>query len=560
MPRDRLRIPPPLSDLGSAAATPEVPMSAKPLDAVTLEIVWTRLISAVDEAAKVIVRTSFSTLSNEANDFACVITDAEGRSLAQNSGSIPSFIACLPATVRHFLARMGRERMRPGDVLITNNPWDATGHLNDITLVKPIFRGGRIVAFAASTSHVPDIGGRVRSIEPRELYEEGFHIPLMHFIREGAPDETLITLLRTNVRTPDQTLGDVWAQASALAVIEARLLATMDDYALADLEAFADDLFRRSEAAMRAAIRTVPPGTYRYAITTDGLDEPFEMKVAVRIADDEATFDFTGTSAQQTRAINCVMAYTFAMTAYAIKCALLPNLPNNEGVLRPLQVIAPEGSLLNPRFPASCGGRAATGHYVPAVIFGALHQAIPEKVMAAPGSPLWIFTLAGLGHDGKPFATVLFYNGGLGGRASGDGVSTLSWPSNISSTPVEVAEQSGRLHFHGKALKPGSGGDGRMRGGLGQSIEIECLSAQELQALFVTERTKFPAPGIGGGKPGALGRVAINGEGVDTRRMHLLRRGDRITIETPGGGGYGDPAGRSAAARERDRAMGYIES
>jgi N-methylhydantoinase B len=532
----------------------------KPLDAVTLEIVWTRLISAVDEAAKVIVRTSFSTLSNEANDFACVITDAEGRSLAQNSGSIPSFIGCLPATVRHFLARMGRERMRPGDVLITNNPWDATGHLNDITLVKPIFRDGRLVAFAASTSHVPDIGGRVRSIEPRELYEEGFHIPLMHLMREGVPDETLITLIETNVRTPEQTMGDVWAQVSALAVIEARLLATMDDYGFADLVAFADDLFRRSEAAMRAAIRTVPAGTYRYAIETDGLDEPFEMRVAVTISGDEATFDFTGTSPQQPRAINCVLAYTFAMTAYAIKCALLPNLPNNEGVLRPIKVIAPEGSLLNPRFPASCGGRAATGHYVPAVIFGALHQAIPEKVMAAPGSPLWIFTLAGLGEDGKPFATVLFYNGGLGGRAAGDGVSTLSWPSNISSTPVEVAEQSKRLLFHSKGLKPGSGGDGRMRGGLGQTIEIECLSERELQALFVTERTRFAAPGIGGGGEGALGRVAINGQDVDTRRMHLLKRGDRITIETPGGGGYGSPGERPADVRRRDREMGYVES
>jgi N-methylhydantoinase B len=197
---------------------------------------------------------------------------------------------------------------------------------------------------------------------------------------------------------------------------------------------------------------------------------------------------------------------------------------------------------------------------VPAVIFGALHQAIPEKVMAAPGSPLWIFTLAGLGEDGKPFATVLFYNGGLGGRAAGDGVSTLSWPSNISSTPVEVAEQSKRLLFHSKGLKPGSGGDGRTRGGLGQTIEIECLSERELQALFVTERTRFAAPGIGGGGEGALGRVTINGQDVDTRRMHLLKRGDRITIETPGGGGYGSPGERPADVRRRDREMGYVES
>ncbi|MGE0765318.1 MAG: hydantoinase B/oxoprolinase family protein [Hyphomicrobiaceae bacterium] len=533
---------------------------AKPLDAVTLEIVWTRLISAVDEAARVIMRTSFSTLSNEANDFACVLTDANGHSLAQNSGSIPSFIGCLPATVRHFLDRMGPGEMRAGDVLITNNPWDATGHLNDITLVKPLFRNGRLVAFAASTSHVPDIGGRVRSVEPRELYEEGFHIPLMHFIREGKPDETLIRLLRTNVRTPDQTLGDVWAQASALAVIEERLAATMQDYGLGDLEAFASDLFERSESAMRAAIRTVPAGTYRYSMQTDGLDQPFEFRVAVTIDGDEATFDFTGTSPQQPRAINCVIAYTFAMTAYALKCALLPSLPNNEGVLRPIKIIAPEGSLLNPRHPASCGGRAATGHYVPAVIYGALHQAIPEKVMAAPGSPLWIMTLAGLNNEGQPFATVLFYNGGLGGRAAADGVSALAWPSNISSTPVEVAERSGQLLFRQKVLKAGSGGDGELRGGLGQAIEIECLSARELSAWFVTERTKFAAPGIGGGRDGAAGRVAINGHDVDTRHMHLLHKGDVVTLETPGGGGYGEPARRSPIARARDRQMGYVKA
>lgn len=531
----------------------------KPLDPVTLEIVWTRLISAVDEAAKVIVRTSFSTLSNEANDFACVLTDANGHSLAQNSGSIPSFIATLPATVRHFLARMGRDAMKPGDVLITNNPWDATGHLNDITLVRPVFLGDRLVAFAASTSHVPDIGGRVRSVEPREIYEEGFHIPLMHFVRQGVADETLIRLMQTNVRTPDQTLGDVWAQVSALAIIEARLLATMADYRLEHLEDFAAELFRRSETAMRTAIRSVPPGTYRYTMRTDGLDQPFDFRVAVTIAADEATFDFAGTSPQQPRAINCVMAYTVAMTAYAIKCALLPNLPNNEGVLRPIRVTAPEGSLLNPKFPASVGGRSATGHYVPAVIFGALHQAIPEKVMAAPGSPLWIFTLAGLGEDDKPFATVLFYNGGLGGRAAGDGVNVLSWPSNISSTPVEVAEHSGRLFFHEKRLKPGSGGAGRMRGGLGQSMSIESLSARDISAWFVTERTRFGAPGLGGGAEGALGRVALNGQDVDTRRMHLLRRGDTVTIETPGGGGYDDPAQRSSKQIALDRAMGYVD-
>lgn len=528
----------------------------KPLDAVTLEILWTRLISAVDEAAKVIVRTSFSTLSNEANDFACVLTDENGAALAQNTGSIPSFIGCLPATVKHFLAQMGAAAMHPGDVLVTNDPWLATGHLNDITLVKPIFHGGRLVAFAATTSHVPDIGGRVRSIEPRELYEEGFQIPLMHLIRAGTPDDTLITLLKTNVRTPDQTLGDVWAQVSALDLVEQRVLKTMQDYGLDSLDAFARELFARSDAAMRAAVRALPSGTYRYEMMTDGLDEPFTYKVALTVEDDALTVDFAGTSPQQPRAINCVMAYTFAMTAYAIKCALLPTLPNNEGVYRALTVKAPEGTLLNPRTPAPVGGRAATGHYVPLLVFGALHQVVPERVMAGPGSPLWILTLAGLRDDGKPYATVLFYNGGTGGRAAGDGVSCLSWPSNISSTPVEVAEHNGPLFFHHKRLRSGSGGEGLRRGGLGQDIMLESRSKTDVAALFVTERTQRPAPGVGGGRPGGLGAVQINGDRVDNRQLHILKLGDRVLLSTPGGGGYGEPAQRDQAAIARDRDLG----
>jgi N-methylhydantoinase B/oxoprolinase/acetone carboxylase alpha subunit len=243
---------------------PRTVMSTR-LDAITLEVLWTRIISIVDEAAKAIVRTSFSTLSNEANDFACVLTDARGGALAQNSGSIPSFIATLPATVRHFLREMGEDGLGPGDVLITNNPWMGTGHLSDVCVVKPLFRSGRLVAFSATTSHMPDIGGRVRAIEAREVFEEGIHIPLAKLVRAGRRDDTLIQLVRANVRTPDQTLGDIWAQVSANELMERRVLRLMEDYGLDALTELADELFSRSEAAMRQAIRAVPDGTYRYA-------------------------------------------------------------------------------------------------------------------------------------------------------------------------------------------------------------------------------------------------------------------------------------------------------
>jgi N-methylhydantoinase B len=433
-------------------------MKTPTFDAITLEVLWTRLISVVDEAAKAIVRTSFSTLSNEANDFACMLTDARGYSLAQNSGSIPSFIGTLPATVRHFLRAMGAAVMRPGDVLITNDAWMGTGHMSDVCVLKPIFRAGRLVAFSATTSHMPDIGGRLRAIEAREVFEEGIHIPLMKLMREGRTDETLIEMIRANVRTPDQTVGDIWAQVGANELMEKRLLALMDAAGLETLDELGDELFTRAERAMRAAIRAVPDGTYRYAMRTDGVDEPLDYRVALTIAGDEITADYAGTSPQQPRAINCVLAYTYAMTAYAIKCALLPGLANNEGMYRPLRVTAPEGCLLNPRFPAAVVSRAVTGHYVPVLLFGALHQVIPDRVMAGAGSPLWAVQQTGLRPDGRPYTNIFFFNGGMGATPTKDGEHVLSWPSNISSTPVEVAERNSPLFFREKRLTAGSGG------------------------------------------------------------------------------------------------------
>jgi len=517
-------------------------MTPTPFDAITLEVLWTRIISVVDEAAKAIVRTSFSTLSNEANDFACVLTDARGFALAQNSGSIPSFIGTLPATVRHFLNGIGAQNMRPGDVLITNDPWQGTGHMSDVCLVKPIFllkegTGSQpiLVAFAATTSHMPDIGGRIRAIEARELFEEGFHIPLTHLIRAGQVDETLLGLLRANVRTPDQTVGDIWAQVSANELMENRVRRLMEEYGLDSLEGLADELFARSERAMRDAIRIVPDGTYRYGIETDGFEAPYRFRVALTVRGDEILADFTGTSPAQPRAINCVLAYTYAMTAYAVRCALLPGLPNNEGMYRPVKVEAPEGCLLNPKFPAAVVSRAQTGHYVPILILGALHQVIPERVAAAAGSPLWAVAQSGVRDDGRPYTTVLFFNGGMGATAGKDGEHVLSWPSNISSTPVEVAERNSPLFFHYKRMRSGSGGRGRFRGGLGQDMLIESESRRPIVVSFMAERTRFPAPGLAGGGAGGLGDVRINGRKVDHRRQHVLERGDRVLVSTPGG-------------------------
>jgi N-methylhydantoinase B len=406
---------------------------------------------------------------------------------------------------------------------------------------------------------MPDIGGRVRAIEAREIFEEGLHIPLMKLRTEGRTDTTLIDLIRANVRTPDQTVGDIWAQVGANELIERRLLRLLDDAGLDSLGELGDELFGRAERAMRAAIRAVPDGTYRYAMRTDGVDAPLDFKVALTIAGDAIVADYTGTSPQQPRAINCVYAYTYAMTAYAVRCALLPNLANNEGMYRPVKVTAPDGCLLNPRFPAAVVSRATTGHYVPVLVLGALHRVIPERVMAGVGSPLWAITQSGVRDDGRPYTNVFFFNGGMGATARKDGEHVMSWPSNISSTPVEVAERNSPLFVHYKRMRPGSGGAGKFRGGLGQDILLESESAGPIVASFMAERTTYAAPGFAGGADGGLGDVQINAKSIDHRKQYVLKKGDRVLVRTPGGGGYGRAAQRDRTLIARDVERGYTK-
>jgi N-methylhydantoinase B len=527
-------------------------------DPIFLEVFWTRVRSIADEAAKLIVRTSFSTLSTEANDFAVVITDSQGRALAENSGSIPSFIGTLPRTVRAAMSLIGIDEIRQGDIYITNNPWIGTGHLNDVCLVKPIFYQNSLIGFAATAGHVPDIGGKIRSVDSRELYEEGFHIPMMRFLRAGVPDESLITLIKTNVRTPEQTIGDIWSQVGAVELVADRIVDVLREYQLDGVDELAEALFTRGESAMRQAIHQIKDGSYQYEMCTDGFENRFRFSVVVNVKGGEIECDFSGTSLQQPRAINCVLAYTYAMTVYAIKCLLLPDLPNNDGLFRPIRISAPEGSLLNPKSPAPVGGRSCTGHYVPILIFGALHSVLPKRVMAGAGSPLWIANLSGTRSDGKPFATVLFYNGGMGATASKDGSAAMSWPSNISPTPIEIAERDSPVFFKYKRLRPGSGGEGCMRGGLGEEISFTNSHDGPLSIVFLTERIQVPAPGLGGGGDGACGEVLINGVAIDSRRPHILAPGDEVILRTPGGGGYGLSSERHASLTKLDALYKYV--
>ena len=528
-------------------------------DAVELELLWRRLISLVDEAAAALVRTSFSTLVRESYDFSCIVTDAAGQSLVQATESIPSFIGTLPETVKHFLRFFPPETLKPGDVLITNDIWLGTGHLPDITVAKPIFRHGKLVAFSASTAHAPDIGGKIRSPEPREVFEEGLQIPPLKLMRAGEADETLVAILRKNVRTPEQTMGDLWAQVVALDLMEERLHILMEQAGLDDLASLAAEIHARCEAAMRSAIAALPDGTYKSELQTDGLmDKPVTLKLSLTIEGDRIIADYTGTDAQVDRAINCALCYTYAMTMYGVKVCTSPNLPNNEGAWRPISMIAPDGCIVNPVFPASGGSRMLIGHYLPMLVFGCLGQIVPERVMAACGSPMWGMNQSGVNAQGKPYANMFFYNGGMGANMRGDGISCLSWPSNVSSTAIEITEHIAPLRVHYKRLRPDSGGPGRHRGGLGQEIALESRSETPIAVSFLAERTIFPAFGIEGGKAGAPGVLRINGDKVDPKKQYVLSRGDTVILATPGGGGHGDPDQRNKVARERDIQAGYI--
>lgn len=529
-------------------------------DPVALEVLWTRLISVVDEAAAALVRTSFSTVVRESNDFACVLTDARGYSLVQATDSIPSFIGTVPRTIRAFLAEFPPGDLAPGDIIATNDIWLGTGHLPDITVAKPVFLDGNLVGFAGSVAHAPDIGGRIRSADSREVFEEGLQIPPLKVVHRGVADDNFLRILRKNVRVPDQVIGDLFAQFAALDLMERRLVALMREHGLTTLAALADEIQRRTEQAMRRAIRDVPDGVYETRMVADGLAQPLRLELRMTVTGDEVLLDFAGSDPQVAGAINVAMCYTYAYTAYGVKAALCPGVPNNEGALRPITIVAPEGSILNSRPPAAGGARASIGHFLPMMVLLALARALPERVVAGVGSPLWCVNYAGARPGGGSIAGMFFLNGGYGASARRDGYNVLSWPSNISSTPVEMIEQLAPLKVHYRRLRTGSGGAGRFRGGNGQECLLESRAAGPLTISFLAERTRpeAAAPGIAGGEPGAPGAVLINGSRVDPKTRHVIGPGDRIEMITPAGGGYGPPGERDARLAAEDERDGYV--
>ena len=506
--------------------------------ALQVGLIWQRLGGFIDEAAQVFVRTSFSSVVRDNWDMAVGLMDSQGRQIVQSTKSVPSFIGTMPRTLAVMLARYPREKLKTGDVLISNDAYHGTGHLNDITMMKPVFRGGALIAFIGSTFHSVDIGG-APSVDARDSYEEGLTIPVCRIVVGGEENPDVIAFLTENLRAPQETLGDIRAQFAAYAQAEARLLRLLDTEGMDGLDALVDDILARSEASMRRAIEAVPDGTYVDSIRLDGFDAPLDIHCALTVAGSEITVDFAGTSGQIARPINSVLNYTIAYTHYALKCLLDPATPNNDGTFRPIRVIAPEGCLLNPRRPAPVWARHLSGHYVPPVIFGALAPVLPDRVVADCGSPLWTVYFNGTHPDGRRFVKMFFMNGGHGARMGHDGAACLSFPSNVATVSIERFESSVPLLITEKAILPDSGGAGRYRGGPGQRLSFKVVGDAPVSMTIRHERVKHPPRGLLGGGPGAAGRDLINGSIVPAKGRYALAPGDLVTFETPGGGGMG---------------------
>jgi N-methylhydantoinase B len=532
------------------------------VDPITLEVLWSRLISAVNEQAAALVRTSFTSVVRESGDLSAGVFDPRGWMIAQAVTGTPGHINSMATCIHHFLKVYPPEALRPGDVLVTNDPWQTAGQLHDLTLITPAFRRGRLVAFFGNTCHAVDIGGRGLSADARQVFEEGITIPITKLYDGGRPNRELFQILRANTRAPDQVAGDIHAQVVANQVGARQLLDCMAEFGLEDILGLADAIVTRSERAMRDAIRTIPDGAYRYTLWHDGFDEPIKIQTQVRVAGSDIHVDFTGTSPQSQRGINVVFNYTHAYVTYAVKCLISPDIPNNEGSFRPVRVTAPPGCILDARHPAAVAGRHLVGHFLPGAIFAALAPAIPDRVMAESSAGLWNTNISGEAPPpGGPFTYVWFSAGGMGARPTKDGLSATAFPSGIGGVPVEVIESLSPVLMERRELRPDSGGPGKFRGGCGQTMILRFRTAKPVLYSPLYDRVRFPAFGLLGGWPGAKGECWLNGRDIlHPKEQRMLPPGAQVTLRLPGGGGYGPPLEREVRRVVADVEAGLVST
>ena len=534
-------------------------MSDARLDPILLEVLWNRLVSVVEEQARALMRTSFTSVVREAGDLSAGLFDRRGRMVAQAVTGTPGHVNAMATSVHHFLREVPAETLRPGDALVTNHPWQTSGHLNDFTVITPIFRGGDIVAYFGNCCHALDVGGRGLGADGRQVYEEGLLVPVTRLFLGGEPNEELFRLIRANVRAPFEVVGDLYAQAGSNDVGGARLVEMVEEFDLGDIEDLSDEICARSERAMREAITELPDGLYENEAYTDGFDEPIRLAVAIRVEGDEMHVDYEGSAPQSERGINVVLNYTAAYTTFGVKCAISPEVPNNDGSFRPVHVTAPEGSVLNAAHPAPVGARHIVGHFLPGVIHGALARAIPERVLAQGADSLWNTQITGRRTSGDPFTYVFFSGGGMGARPNGDGLSATAFPSGIRGVPAEVIESISPVVMHRREFRPDSEGPGRHRGGFGQEMEIGVRSDSPWVLSAMYDRTRCPAQGIQGGSPGGEGAVrTAGGEDLHPKRQQRIEAGERVILSLPGGGGHGRPFEREPELVARDVVDGLV--
>lgn len=542
------------------------PAGSRP-DPILLEVWWSRLAAIADEAATALLRTAFSTIIRESNDYTVVLMNPRGETIAECRAGIPAFAVLMGVLTRHLLERFPVGTWREGDVVITNDPWLATGHLPDIAMVTPIFHGGALAGFAGTAAHVPDIGG-TPGMGATDLMAEGLLIPPLHLYRAGVRNEGVVALLRANVRLPGQVWGDLEAQLAAHDVCRRRAAEFFDDTgAGGSFAVLSDAVHAAADRAMRSAIAAIPDGVYRSVLDADGVDsQPTHVECAVTIRGDQVKIDYAGTSPQVSHPTNCTLNYTTAYSIYPLKILLDPAVRSNHGCYRAITVTAPEGSILNPRFPAPVLARHLTGHLLSCAIYQALADVLPDRVIAdSGGSPALRVQFAGHtepgagGPPGEPFSLILFASAGMGAGAHHDGLSTTAFPTNSGSGSIEALEASAPLIFLRKEFRADSGGPGTQRGGLGQDVAVHNPARAPVRVALLGDRSRHPARGVHGGQPGDVARaVCDSGASLSLKSVSALRPGDTVTISFPGGGGYGPPADRDPGAIAADLREGFV--
>ncbi|MCB2096970.1 MAG: hydantoinase B/oxoprolinase family protein [Parvularculaceae bacterium] len=531
------------------------------VDQIRLQLLWSRLIAIVEEQAQTLMRTAFSATVREAGDLSAGVFDTRGRMLAQAVTGTPGHVNAMAASVGFFLQKFPIASMAEGDVLVTNDPWEGTGHLNDFTVVTPVFRQGTAVALFAATSHIADVGGLGFGPDARQVFEEGLLVPISYLFRKGEANATLMEIIRANVRDPQAAEGDLYSLAACNEAGVSRLLETLDEFALSGLDDVGAMIVENSCAAMLDEVREVPFGSYDYSMRIDGYDEPVDLVVKVRVGETGVDVDFTGTSAISSHGVNVPLTYTQAYASFGVRCVIGNMVPNNAGSLGVVRVGAPEGSILNAPRPCAVSARHTVGQMLPDVVLGALSKAIPDRTPAEGASCLYLPVLLGgrgVG-GGDDFIVNPFYTGGAGARPGKDGLSCTAFPSGVRNTPVEINEAAAPIIIWKKEYRADSGGAGRLRGGLGQTLEFAHARSEAFAVSKMFDRIRHPARGRDGGHDGGSGAARLD-DGAPMRGMgrEIVPAGRRLIVETPGGGGVGDPAGRDPDRLKEDVRAGFV--